>query len=276
MSGWTLELRCDIHSFVDASPIRLSSFANMSIHQVNKLPLSAADGTYPVGELFKVSKTSHHETLRMFGDLRSFRGIASEHSRGTFFVDGNVGDYAGSRFCAGDVWISGSAGDYLAAPLGADRSGMSGGRLVVGGSVGHHAGRRMRRGEIVIEGSAGDFLGAHLVAGTIVVGGQVGGQLGYAMRRGTLIVPVLPTVEKQRFSAAIEYESAFFSLLYQQRRLHPGGGHGPSEGFVACTRTRELLRRIAVDGFQSVRGDFSVGGQGELIVPIDRSQQAND
>ncbi|TWU20509.1 Formyltransferase/hydrolase complex Fhc subunit C [Novipirellula galeiformis] len=265
MNSWLLELRNEVNQDVDASPLTLLDLAAChDADQVNRIQLRCGDQTRDVGELFSVSKSTAKNELRICGNLKRFHRLGIQHRVGRIVVEGDVGHYAGAMMSGGELLVSGSAGDFLAAPVDAYRSGMSAGRIRVHGSVGHYAGHRLRRGEIVVEGSAGDFLASHTIAGTIVVAGDVVGNCGYAMRRGTLILNALPTTSRTRFSPPIESQSPFFALLAKE--LSAADKTQPYQAF-ACKKASQLVEQIADQGYQSIRGDFAVGGQGEIISP---------
>ncbi|TWT80699.1 Formyltransferase/hydrolase complex Fhc subunit C [Planctomycetes bacterium CA13] len=244
MNGWTFELKPKVEKDVDASPIHLDTFKGKAIDEVRAIPLSIGKEICSIGDLFLVKKSNQNNTIRLEGDLSHFHHIASAQQRGQTIVCGDVGD-------------------YLAAPTGARRAGMSGGRLIVSGSAGDAVGHRMRRGEIAINGSVGNLLAAHMVAGTIIVAGEVGRNCGYAMRRGTLCLSKLPDLCPKRFGKPTQFQTAFFSLMQKQwqEELQTLGSVG-----VDLSEITRLLDQIRETHFASVRGDFAVGGQGEMIV----------
>ncbi|TWU44965.1 Formyltransferase/hydrolase complex Fhc subunit C [Novipirellula aureliae] len=274
MNSWTLEIRRDIAATqlpacIDARRIKLSEFSFMSEPQICKVELSAGSELICIGDLFTVSKAADNLTLRLIGDLSSFHFIGYQHDGGQLIVEGNVGDYAGSRMSRGEFWVAGSTGDFLAAATGTQRVGMSGGRIVVTGSVGHHAGHRMRRGAIMVNGSATDFLGSHMIAGTILVAERAGQNVGYAMQRGTLLLGHLPILSKNRFSAPTGFHTAFFLLLSKQWNLEDWQKRLPklSSSLIELDKIKSLLAIFAKGPFCSCRGDFAVAGQGEIIWP---------
>ncbi|WP_442508097.1 formylmethanofuran dehydrogenase subunit C [Novipirellula sp. SH528] len=265
MNSWLLESRQQPEHDIDASAISLFAFEQISdVDQVKSLSLRCGDGTRPLGELFSVSKQAGDSELRIVGDLTRFHRLGMNQRSGRLIVEGSVGNYAGAMMSGGEIWIAGDAGDYLASPVDACRTGMSGGRIVVGGSVGDYTGHRMRRGQVFVEGSAGDFVASHQVAGTIVIGAEIGEHTGYAMRRGTLMVNCPSTMAPTRFSEPIEANSTFFALLAAQTACWVT--QAASIPF-ACKAVSQLVEKIAKQGYQTIRGDFAVGGQGEIIFP---------
>jgi len=164
----------------------------------------------------------------------------------------------------GTLFVSHDVGDFLGAPLGAQRMGMRGGRIEVGGSAGDYVGHRMRRGEIVISGSVRRFIASHMVAGTIIVAGKIGPDVATGMRRGSLLSNSLPELPAGRFSNPIPIKSIFPRLIastFSQGRGGVGGNDGLAKAY-------ELVRRIADAGFLSRRGDRAVAGQGEVLSPL--------
>ncbi|GAA5507108.1 hypothetical protein [Novipirellula caenicola] len=265
MNSWLLELQRQPEHDIDASAISLLALAQISdADQVKRLHLQCGDDVCAVGELFSVSKMPAENELQLVGDLSRFHRLGMQHRSGRMTIQGNVGNYAGTMMSGGEIWIAGDAGDFLGAPVAGFRSGMSGGRIVVGGSAGNHVGHRMRRGEIFIEAAVKDFLGSHQIAGTIVVAATIGKSAGYAMRRGTLIVNQPPVLSRTRFSDPIEAFSVIGPLLERQTKAWTSAAAPPQ---FACKNVIGLLNRIAEDGFVSIRGDFAVGGQGEILFP---------
>ncbi|MFG0261611.1 MAG: formylmethanofuran dehydrogenase subunit C [Novipirellula sp. JB048] len=263
-----LELRHEPDQDVDASALTLRALAACrDANQVQRITLRCGDQSRELGELFTVTPSSARHELRICGDLKRFHRLGAEHRGGRFLIEGDVGHHAGAMMSGGELLISGSAGDFLAAPLEAQRAGMAAGRLWVEGSVGHYAGHRMRRGEIMIQGAAGDFLASHMIAGTILVAGQVARHCGYAMRRGTLLCDARPTLSETRFSAPVESQSPFFTLL--AKAISSWAETQLPQPF-AGKKVSELLAQIANRGYQSIRGDFAVGGHGEILVPLKR------
>tara|TARA_R110002073_G_scaffold56905_28_gene144895 strand:+ start:17233 stop:18033 length:801 start_codon:yes stop_codon:yes gene_type:complete len=265
MNSWLLELRQQPEHDVDASAISLRALAQIGDpDQIKRLTLRCGQEPRPLGDLFSVSKLQSENELRLVGDLTRFHRLGIDHRSGRITIQGSVGNYAGAMMSGGEIFIAGAAGDFLAAPVDAFRSGMSGGRIVVRDAAGDHVGHRMRRGEIFIEGAAGDFVGSHQIAGTIVVAAEIGKSIGYAMRRGTLIVNEPPATSRTRFSEAIEANSVICPLLGRETKAWATKNRALS---FACNNVLQLVNRIAVDGFQSIRGDFAVGGQGEILFP---------
>lgn len=254
MSGWALKLRSAVDRPVDASPIRLCDFAPLSRAELERVVVQVGGQPVALAEIFSITPLSGDEhRLVLEGDLSRFHHLADGHRGGEFRVEGSVGDYCGGTMTGGTLRIAGDAGDQLAAPSGARRSGTRGGRIIVGGSAGDYAGHRMRRGELFIEGDVGQFAAAHQVAGTIAVAGSLGAHAGYAMRRGTLIATRLPDLPPGRFSRPVLIRSVFASLI----RLEPHGGE----------ETRRLMERVAGGEFWLSRGDRAACGQGEVWAP---------
>lgn len=258
MTAWRLELRRPVRGRVDASPIGLDRFGGRSVVDVCRLTLHVDGVPVEVGDMFTVARSDRDFlSLVVAGDLKRFDRIAAEHSRGEFRVVGSVGSHAADGMCGGQLIVEGDAGKFLGGPAGAKRVGMRGGRVVIEGSTGGYAGHRMRRGELLIEGDSGPFLACHQVAGTIIVAGNAGESSAYGMRRGTLVLNRQPEWPPNRFSEPAEVGSVFPELL---RR----GLSRPCGRIAGC---RDLVDRLARGPTVSVRGDFAVSGQGEILTP---------
>ena len=229
MNGWRLQLRTNVDFDVDGSVIDGSAFAECSERDVCKTRLHTSTGLIELGSIFRVNRLHDTSRVEMTGDLRRFRYLAARQRQG-------------------ELWIEGDVGDFLGGAYGANRVGISGGRVVIHGNAGNYVGHRMRRGTISIQGSCGNFMGSHLVAGTIMLSGTSGAHIGYAMRRGTLILAGTPDLSTTRFSAPIALQTPFLSLLAQLRPWAQFESMFAKEMYVT-------------------RGDEAVGGQGEIWFP---------
>ncbi|QEG01810.1 Formyltransferase/hydrolase complex Fhc subunit C [Stieleria maiorica] len=242
---------------IDASNIRLSWMTGKSAAQINELPVGADGRSVRLGDLFELTMDdSPTDRIVVEGELDHVHGLAAMHDRGDFEIIGSAGHYAACGMTGGRVCVRGDAGDYVAAPCGARRSGMSGGVIEIHGGVGNYAGHRMRRGTLMVRGSAGSMLGGSMVAGTICVGGATGNGLAVGMKRGSVILADAANVVRQadqdedgakrRYSSPIRFDPAFFGLYHEPM-------------FQEIT---QMLLRLPV--FRT-RADRHVGGLGEVI-----------
>ncbi|QDV83269.1 hypothetical protein [Planctomycetes bacterium TBK1r] len=242
---------------IDASNIRRSSLAGKQAAQINELAICVDGRRVRLADWFELTiAESETDQVVVEGPLQNVHGLAAMHDRGEFQIIGSVGDYAACGMTGGTVCVQGDAGDFVAAPHGARRSGMSGGMIKIHGSVGNYAGHRMRRGTLLISGSTGTMLAASMIAGTICVGGETGEGLAVGMRRGSLILGNASAMVRHadqldddatgRFSSPTRFDPAFLNL-YSDRL------------FGEITQT---LERLPV--FRT-RADRTVGGLGEVI-----------
>lgn len=259
MTHWHFQRRVSEYQSIDAANLRRSWLSDQSIQQIESLPLIADGQSISLGELFDVCvEPSEFDLVTVKGDLASVHGLAAAHDRGPFRIIGNVGNHLGSGMTGGSVSVEGDAGDFLAGPLGARKTGMSGGEITITGQAGNHVGHRMRRGTVMVGGAVGDLLAASMIAGTICVGGTMGDQLAVGMKRGTVILANALGLVRQadsldsrgegRFSSPVRFDPGFLSLYKMpgfQDLVHP-------------------LWQLPV--FRT-RADRNVGGLGEIIFP---------
>ncbi len=242
---------------IDASNIRRSWMAGKQAAEINELEICVDGRRVRLADWFELTiAESETDQVVVEGPLKNVHGLAAMHDRGEFQIIGPVGDYAACGMTGGTVCVQGDAGDFVAAPHGARRSGMSGGVIKINGSVGNYAGHRMRRGTLLISGSTGTMLAASMVAGTICVGGETDEGLAVGMKRGSLILAnasamvrhadQLEDIAKGRFSSPIRFDPAFFNL-YGDRLFR---------------QITQPLERLPV--FRT-RADRTVGGLGEVI-----------
>ncbi len=256
MKAITLRLRDRHAGAIDASSVRLDELAVKSDREIARQSISVSSVTVELGAIFQVNTretNAEQPTLTLQGDCRSVHRLGHQHRAGRIVIEADIGDYCGSCMSGGTITVRGSAGHMLGAPTGSRGVGMNGGRIVVAGSVGGFAGHRMRRGEIWIAENAGDSLASWQVAGTIGVGGAVGVHVGYGMRRGTLILGTAVALSRTRFSAPVELETPFRSLLLDRPEMQ--------SIWPPATRGGECREWLAS------RGDRSIGGIGEIWYP---------
>ncbi len=278
MTRWTLSLLQPLTHDVDASPISLESFATRSVADIERVQLTGMGPTVRIGDLFRVGRHSTSndsiDCIEINGDVERFHHLGARHGGGRFAIDGSAGNWVGLGMRDGELIVTGNVGDGAGAmmrggriridanarngvggPCSSSHTGMSGGLITVGGNVGDYASHRMRRGAVVINGNAGVALASQMIAGTVCVSGTFLAQAAYAMRRGTLVLQTHVDFCPLRFSRPSVLESPMVALL--RAHLTP-----EITGLRAACR---LLERVASGGLKSRRGDFSVGGQGEIL-----------
>ncbi|KAA5547158.1 hypothetical protein FYK55_01730 [Roseiconus nitratireducens] len=261
MTRWEFRLRRAGPAHIDASSIHRSQLAARDLAQIQRLSLIVDGVPTELGDCFDVRVSpSDSEQIVFEGPLSHVHGLATRHDRGEFLIEGDVGDYLASAATGGVVQLSGSAGDWVGAPLGASRLGINGATVSVRGSVGRYAGHRMRRGCLLVDGDASELLAALMIAGTIAVGGSVGRQPAMGMRRGTILLADADSMvtesggeASQRFTEPVPFRAGFLQLLND-------------------ADFDRVLRKIAggdelPKAIWRVRCDRSVGGQGELLYP---------
>jgi len=200
---------------LDLSALVPSKLAGLSLSEIEKIRLGAAEDAPSAGDVFVVSGAPG-AALAISGGSALFDYVGAGLDAGDITVEGAVGAYAGRGMKGGRLTIAGDAGAYLASTakgglihvkgsagsfLGStrpgDRFGMLGGTVVVEGHVGERAGERMRRGIVIARGTFGPAAGARMVGGTLWTETGFGARPGPLLRRGTLIGPkvdeLLPT-----------------------------------------------------------------------------------
>ncbi len=261
MTRWHLRRLDSDHRAIDASGLSLRWLDDKSSQQAADGRLIADGQPVALGELFEVRRDEAAadptgDEIIVEGDLRNVHALAARHDRGCFTILGNAGNHVAASMTGGTVRVEGNAGDFLAAPWGNDKVGMSGGQVRVSGNVGSHLAHRLRRGTLFIGGDAGPLAAASLVAGTVAIAGNAAGDIGVGMKRGTILLgnregwasglDHQPTLPALRFSRPFSFDAEFLRL-YRASILEPIIGHWED-------------RRI-----RRVRGDRSVGGIGEVI-----------
>ena len=185
MSGFTLALRQTPASRVDAAP--LSNIIGKSSSEIALITLRTEHGDrIPLGDLFRI-EARENDAISIEGDLSAFDDLGAAMTSGVMFIDGDVGNRAGSDLAGGRITITGNAGHDTG-------SHMSGGVIIVDGDVGDRTGsarpgvkRGMTGGEIIILGNAGHQTGAFLRRGTIAVAGGLGQDTLHAALAGTVL-----------------------------------------------------------------------------------------
>lgn len=255
MTDWKFRLREGITAGIDASAIRRVDCQQLSVKEIADRPMVVDGGTQQLGDCFRIHRQADGpDRLTIEGDLKNVHGIASRHDGGEFYVEGDVGHHLAAGMSGGSLTVNGSAGDFVAGPIGTDRAGMRGGTIRINGCVGHQAGHRMRRGTLLIEGSTGKMLAGSMVAGTIIVLGSTDAALATGMRRGTLILcePGGLIAETHshpdRYSRPMRFDAGYLWLF--------------QDSHVAAAVER--LHQLPI--FRT-RCDLTMGGQGEIIFP---------
>jgi len=149
-----------------------------------------------------------------------------------------------------EIEIAGDAGDYLAAPLAGELSGMAG-RVIIRGSVGSRAGDRLRRGVIVIEGSSGEDFGVETDRWHDRRTGETLGRVGYLNKRGSLILAQCKDFGPTYLDCGA-HQLTYIGLLSR------------SSASVSSSAARLLSGKLRRYG-----GDTSVYGKGEILTPME-------
>ena len=236
------KLRGRVRFPVDGSTITPDNFAGKSLEEIEGLTLLVGNREKRMGDVFEVlgetSGEPSEQTIRIVGDVGSFREIGKEMSDGliTFegdagfnvgegmtggkiVVEGDAGSWLGSSMGGGLIEVHGSAGNQVAAAYRGGR-GMTGGSIVVHGDVGFELASWMGGGFIHVMGNTGQFAGVHMSGGAIAIEGSSEGRLGASMTGGRIVllgkVPkILPsfTFEEVRGRARAgekRYEGRFY------------------------------------------------------------------
>lgn len=269
MSGWRLVLKAVPALRVDLRGVTPGALANLSLAEVQRLPVGYGNARVPLAEFFTLAP--HDDDALVFdGDLSRFDRVGWQLSGGRLRVDGDVGHHAGGCMSAGELFVNGNAGllaacemaggtftvqgdvdDFAAGTLPGSMDGMRGGTFVVRGNAGARFGDRMRRGSAIVHGNIGDFLASRLVAGTIAVGGRPGSHVGWGMRRGSIVFANAPAALEVSgtFAPAIAEADVFWQLLARDLARHGGP--------FAALPARRIERHL---------GDLAVDGRGEIIM----------
>lgn len=255
---------------VDATGLLPESLRGQSTQEVQRRLIRRGREQVAIGELFDVSGTTDHPSLRFEGDLHAVHNLGAGMAGGDIVaaglvglsagarmrggrltVEGGAGDGAGTAMRGGQLRISGNAGQGLGGAEPGSPRGMTGGLILVDGNAGEGVGRTMRRGVIAIGGDTGACPAWSMVAGTLVVGGRCGDYPGGGMSRGTILLlgqhlpELLPTFRE----ACLSSPAAIGLLL---RWLEDAGFAG-----AAYKRNRQFIH---------YSGDHLGVGQGELLI----------
>lgn len=268
MSPLTFHLRKEPPAGVDVSTLVPHRLADISLGEIERLPLRCRNRTLDVGELFSVRgsnamhvvfENAHAKLHRIGAGLAhgriSVQGNAGDElgfamTGGEMMVSGNAGSFAGCEMQGGEIHIEGSTGDFLGAALPGNKQGMRGGLIRIKGNAGDRAADHMRRGLILIEGNAGAYLGSRMLAGTVLVKGEIGEMPGFALKRGTLILSRAARQIPAYFNDCGTHGLQFLTLL--DRDLRAKGG---LDAFLPLTGQ-----------FQRWCGDLATGAHGEILI----------
>ncbi|MGQ3674997.1 formylmethanofuran dehydrogenase subunit C [Xanthobacter sp. TB0139] len=267
---WRLSLKQKPELRVDLRGLLPATLANLSLGQVQALPVAHGRHMLELGELFTIHEDSSGDAghLLLEGELARADHIGAGLTEGHITIHGDVGDYLGADLAGGSILVTGHArdlvacemnggriqidgnvGDFVASARPGSMDGMRGGTLVIGGAAGARLGDRMRRGTVAVSGPVGDFAASRLVAGTLAFGSTVGLHPAYAMRRGSLIFAgEAPRLSPTFVPSYAELDVGWGLLARSLARLG-----GPFSGLVEARPSRFL-------------GDIAVDGQGELWI----------
>ena len=270
MKPFILKLRQEPPQRVDLSVLTPDRLAGLSPVQIEKIEIGVTKISTKAGDIFDIvpgdlknlryeggssrfdligAKLLPEFSIHVDGDVGAQLGRLARGGRIT--VTGSAGPYAASGNLGAEIEIARDVGDFLAAPLAGELSGMAGGRVIIRGSVGSRAGDRLRRGVIVIEQSAGEDLGSRLIAGTIIVLGATLGRVGYLNKRGSLVL-----AQRKDFGPTY-LDCGAHQLTY-------AGLLGRSLVSVSSGAARLLSCKLRRYG-----GDTSVYGKGEILTPLE-------
>jgi formylmethanofuran dehydrogenase subunit C len=267
----SLSLITDTSLPLELSEIQLDTLRELSLREIEQLPIHHGQEKLPLAELFSVNGNPADGQIEFVGDLSSASGIGAGMTGGKIRVVGNAGNHVGlgmfggeieitgdvdyglgSEMRGGVIHVAGSASDCVGGAQVGSVRGMTGGAIFVQGNVGDFVGARMRRGLIAVGGDVGEYAGYKMLAGTIVVSGKCGSYAGASMNRGTLwigqaIKNLLPT-----FSYACTSRPAVLGMI--ARELSSLGFD--TAGFDALHEWRQYS------------GDLTATGRGEIFVPM--------
>lgn len=251
MTIYHLQLRPNVNEAINAETLALDHFERLSTAKIRRLPVSVDQYPRPLEEIFEIECQEADESrLIVEGDLRRVDYLGAAHQQGEFRVLGDAGNFVAAGMRGGSLVVNGSVGDFLAAPIGSRKSGMSGGEIRVSGTAGHYAAHRMRRGTILIQGGAGKHLAASMVAGTVMVDHCDAG-LAIGMKRGSIVMHQPPNsacTESPRLSSPHSFTPNFLRLF-------------------RCPEIAAFIRPVIAANAHRIRADLTLGGQGEIIFP---------
>ena len=265
--GWRFTLRQAPALRVDMRGVSPTALADLSLTEIERLPVGHGNATLALAEFFKV-EADPGGALVFDADLARFDHVGWQLAGGRMQINGNVGHHAGGCMSAGELVVAGNAGllaacemaggtltvegdvdDFAASTLPGSMDGMRGGLFIVKGNAGERFADRMRRGSAIVFGDVGDFAASRLVAGTVAIGGRAGAHVGYGMRRGTVVLArVQAAPPGPTFVAARGAIDVIWQLLARDLTRHGGPFAGLSE--------RPFERHL---------GDLAADGKGELI-----------
>lgn len=278
MSGLTLSLHTTPppgHR-LDLSGIIPSALRQLSLAQMERLPLKLNGTTTCLADWFKIAGQSDTSHIQLLGDLSCCDRVGYGLDDGVFDVDGSVGllagyrmrggslnirgnasHLAGSEMRGGQIIVSGDTGDYVGGAEGAGLRGMCGGTLIVHGNVGRWAAHRMRKGLLILLGSVSTGLAMRMIAGTVVCCEMAPEYFGVGMRRGTLLMlGGRSELAAPHFTRPEESELSFLPILLHQIQK----SWSAADQLNLSAKLDELPRR----GLRSI-GDRTIKGLGEAI-----------
>jgi len=274
MSTWHLKLKTQPTLRLDLRSINPTALAELSLREIEHLPLPCGNAFTPLGEWFSVQPLqAHGADLLIEGNLSQVDRIGWQLAAGHVRTQGPAGDYVGAGMSGGHLSVHGSAGmlaacemagghltvngnvgDFAASTLPGSMDGMRGGQFVVHGDAGARLADRMRRGTVVVHGNVGDFAASRMVAGTVAIAGGCGAHPAWGMRRGSLVFAThdaaLRPEPSATFVPAVADAAVFWQLLSRDLASHGGA--------FAGLPARPIRRWL---------GDLATDGRGEMIFP---------
>ncbi|MCL2359273.1 MAG: formylmethanofuran dehydrogenase subunit C [Nitrososphaerota archaeon] len=193
---------------IQAPCITPENFADKTIAELKKLPLTEGNRNVTLGDLFKIEQSpTETPNIILNGDLSKVKRVGQAMKSGEIVINGNIGMHTGEKMAGGKIVVNGNAGgwtgsemkkgaieihgdggDYIASPYRGNDLGMKGGLITIDGNVGTDVGCHLKGGIIKIKGSAGRFLGYHMTDGVIYVEKDCDVRAGACMTGGKIVI----------------------------------------------------------------------------------------
>lgn len=206
MSPLTLRQTMKSASRINLFGVVPNRFANLTLSEIQQLPIRIDERAAVVGDCFEVSE-GDRASIALEGELSNCDYVGGGLESGNIFVASNVGDFLADQMRGGAIEIAGSAnrfacsglrrgfvriagdcGEYAAAAGPGAKRGMNGGMMVVNGNCDQWLGTRMRRGTVIVHGNVAAACASRMIAGTLVLCGRVAFPLAANMARGTILL----------------------------------------------------------------------------------------
>jgi len=216
---------------IQAPCITPDEFANKSVAEVTKLPVTEGNRHVTLGDLFKIEQNaSESSSITINGECSKVKRVGQGMTSGEIIINGNIGMHTGEKMAGGKIvvngntggWtgsemkkgiieIHGDAGDYTASPYRGNDLGMKGGLITVEGNVGTDVGCYLQGGIIKVKGNAGRFLGFHMSEGAIYVEKDCDVRAGALMTAGKIVIggklEILPSFTIDSIKAKVKVDA---------------------------------------------------------------------